>query len=458
MKSILKGAFILYGKALCFGFFAFLLIASCRNRTKAVTDIDNEDNIEPPVSDTTFVLRSLGVNFGPWDPATNRAGDFLFNADEEKVFIEFGAEVAVEGGGTEVFPAIEYRVDKNALVTAVAEGRVVQLDFQGGTTPYYKILVRSTVDPRWEVRYDHVRNPRIAMDDTVSAGTVLGNPGAWNATLGRIQIMVIRAADGLSYCPFCVFDPDSVEVVQSRVLRHMADWESFKNDATIYDEENQILPGCKVVDLNGTEAPELHPEFMIHGLGVNFGPWDPATNRAGDFLFKAEQTKVFLEFGAKVGAGGGGTKELPTFEYKIDKNALVAAVAEGRIVRFEYQSDTQDYEILAQSIADPVWSVGYDHIKNIRVAMGDTVLAGTVLGNPGTRDAELGRFEIMVNNYATGLSYCPFCVFDPDSVEVVQSRVRRHMTDWEAFKNDATIYDEENHVLPGCRYRDMITY
>jgi hypothetical protein len=198
--------------------------------------------------------------------------------------------------------------------------------------------------------------------------------------------------------------------------------------------------------------------FVISGLGVVFAPWNKATNRAGDFLFRAGEQKVFFEFGARVIDAGGGTKELPTFEYRIDKNALVTAVAEGRIILFEYKSDTRDYGILAESSADPRWQVGYDHVRNPRVGMGDLLSPGTVLGNPGTWSADLGRFEIMINNTSTGLSYCPFCVFDPDSAEAHKTKVLRHMTDWEAFKKDTAIYDEKRHPFPGCRYENMKSY
>ncbi|HEX9934943.1 MAG TPA: hypothetical protein VGB38_07065 [bacterium] len=198
--------------------------------------------------------------------------------------------------------------------------------------------------------------------------------------------------------------------------------------------------------------------FVIHNLGVVFGPWNPATNRAGDFLFRANEQKVFLEFGARVADASGGTKELPTFEYRVAKNALVTAIAEGRVIRFGYQNDTQDYEFSTQSSEDPDWEVGYDHIANPRVAEGDMLSPGTVLGNPGTWNADLGRFEIMINNNATGLSYCPFCVFDPDSAAAYKAKVLRHMADWETFKRDTAIYDEKRHPFPGCRYEDMKSY
>jgi hypothetical protein len=150
-----------------------------------------------------------------------------------------------------------------------------------------------------------------------------------------------------------------------------------------------ILSMAAACHKKATNANIWTGTFVIHNLGVVFGPWNKSTNRAGDFLFRAG-------------------------EYRIVKSALVTAVAEGEITRFEYQSDTQDYEIGTRSTIDPDWEIGYDHVVDPRVANGGRVSPGTFLGNPGTWNADLGRFEIMINNTATGLSYCPFCMFDPE--------------------------------------------
>lgn len=198
-------------------------------------------------------------------------------------------------------------------------------------------------------------------------------------------------------------------------------------------------------------------DFVITGLGVNFAPHDPATDRAGDFVFTMSPNKVFLEFGAQVWSPDG-VKELPTFEYLLDPNADVMAITEGEIVRMVYQDDTDDYEIGARSTQDPEFYVGYDHIRSPTVGMGDKLVSGQVLGKPGTWDATYGRFEIMINSDVTGLSYCPFVFFDPALLVEYQQKVSQLMQDWEIYKSDTNIYDEASHVCPGCRYESMITY
>jgi len=216
-----------------------------------------------------------------------------------------------------------------------------------------------------------------------------------------------------------------------------------------------IILFCKK---NVTVDDDVKGTFVVHNLGVTFGPWDPQTGRAGDFWFFQSEGKVFLEFGAEVIAWDGTTKELPTFEYKLRKDALVFAIAEGQVTRFAYQEDTQDYEFAVRSNENPEFEVGYDHVLNPQVGPGDLVEPGDVLGNPGTKSATLGRFEIMINNSETGLSYCPFCFFNPDSTQVYQDKVQQLIWDWEAYKNDTAIYDESEHVYPGCRMESMVSY
>jgi hypothetical protein len=433
-----------------------LLFLFCQKSTEPENrNMDGKPVPDPlPVEDSLFILRGLGVEFGPWNPSTNRAGDFLFKAGEERVFVEFGARVTDATGVVRDFPAFECRVLKNALVRTVASGRVVQLDLREDTQDY-RITVRSTADPQWDVFYGHIRNPAVALNDTIPAGTVLGNPGDWDENLGRFQFMIINTTNRFSHCPFSLFDPATVDAVKTKVAQLMSDWEAFKGDPAVYDEAAQAIPGCGAEVVNHAEIPELYPAFFIHGLGVRFAPWNRSTNRAGDFLFKSGELKMFSEFGDVVPAGGGQTKVLNTFEYKIVKDALVTAIAEGRVEQFNYQSEMQDYEILVRSVRNPRWTVCYDHVRNPRVGPGDAVSPGTVLGNPGTWDNTLGRFEISVHNMVSGNWVCPFCVFHPDSADVVRARVVRHMADWEEYRGESSIYDEQGMTEPGCRAAEL---
>ncbi len=62
--------------------------------------------------------------------------------------------------------------------------------------------------------------------------------------------------------------------------------------------------------------------LLLKNLLIDFGDWDPATNRSGSFLFLESEDKDFLEFGAEV-TGLEGSKILPTFEYRVLANSNV---------------------------------------------------------------------------------------------------------------------------------------
>jgi hypothetical protein len=215
------------------------------------------------------------------------------------------------------------------------------------------------------------------------------------------------------------------------------------------------LSGC-LKDVE--DVPQIHDggEFAIMNLGVTFGSWNHSTNRSGDFIFSKGPSKVFLEFGAVVNSSEGGTKELPTFEYLLDPEAEVFAIAEGTVTRLVYQEDTGDYEFSVRSNDDSKFTVEYDHVTNITVAEGDVVQPGDILGNPGTWSSSLGRFEIMISN--SGSFHCPFKFFDDGLLEQYQAHISQLMEDWETYRDDSSIYDETEHVFPGCRMYEMEQY
>ena len=200
--------------------------------------------------------------------------------------------------------------------------------------------------------------------------------------------------------------------------------------------------------------PEL-TKPILKNLGVDFGPFDNKTMRAGAFIFNESEDKVFLEFGAKA-PGTNGTKILPTFEYLVAKNCNVYAICDGYIDSVKYQSDTQDYEIVIKTSPLSPWLVVQDHVLNLTISVGQKIVAGTILGKPGTGIGQLGRTEIQVYLETTNTNYAPFLLFDPSLREEYEQNVWNLMSDWENFKNDTTIYDQEAMIYAGCLYTTLI--
>jgi len=124
---------------------------------------------------------------------------------------------------------------------------------------------------------------------------------------------------------------------------------------------------------NETTEPENLP-FMIENLGVRFGEWDTVNNTAGDFLFLeiSNIKKIVSEFGAEVVAYDGSLKNLPTMDFTIREDAPAFAIAEGEVSRVFYQEGANDWEIGIRSINDPNWEIGYDHLVDLQMEMGET--------------------------------------------------------------------------------------
>ncbi len=75
------------------------------------------------------------------------------------------------------------------------------------------------------------------------------------------------------------------------------------------------------------------------------------------------------------------------------------------------------------------------------------------------RAAQNGAHLVITTGTASGktLAY-NLIIFDAALKEQYQQGVSSFITDWETFKGDPGIYDEENHFCPGCRYESMVTY
>lgn len=202
--------------------------------------------------------------------------------------------------------------------------------------------------------------------------------------------------------------------------------------------------------------PELKP--VLKNLGIRFEPWDKNTNRAGAFIFLPSENKVFLEYGAEVASSEGGTKILPTFEYRTASDADVFAAMDGVVTDVTYQDRNQDYAIHIQPALNSPWILEHDHVSNLKISKGDTVKAGDILGKAGTLGGDLGRTEIMLwsSSAARPTTYCPFKYFDPQLLSEYQQKVLRHMKDWEEFKGNPNLYSEEKHLFPGCVYETLL--
>ena len=70
----------------------------------------------------------------------------------------------------------------------------------------------------------------------MSAGDTIGNPGLWDETVGRVEIMLAEQTERAYWAPFSCFDPELLDEYEDKVWTIMEEWETFKGDTTLYDE------------------------------------------------------------------------------------------------------------------------------------------------------------------------------------------------------------------------------
>lgn len=200
-----------------------------------------------------------------------------------------------------------------------------------------------------------------------------------------------------------------------------------------------------------------HTAPVLKNLGVEFGPWDRATGRAGAFIFKSGTERIFHEFGKPYGSG----KINKTFVYELPVEANMIAPLDGKITRFEFQSESNDYEIEIRTSQVWDWSVILDHVASPTVALGATVKAGDRLGKVSlgksgySTTPELQINEEVINDSSTfenrlrikTVLHCPTSFVDGS----VAAQVSQLMKDWEAFKGQA-VYPKSPMPQPGCLF------
>jgi hypothetical protein len=237
---------------------------------------------------------------------------------------------------------------------------------------------------------------------------------------------------------------EKVALVQLRVFEFFAD---LLVALSLLDEEIADAAHESAHVIRVAIAPGPPPR--LQNLAVAFAPWDPVTDLAGDFVFVAAEEKVFLEFGAVVNTPDG-PKTLPTFEYRVDPDAVVVSPIDGRVEAIAFDSDTNDYEIHLLSSPLSPFLVVVDHVTDPLVAEGDAVVAGQTLGQPGTFSDTLGRTELQLVNFVERRSYCPLALAAPALAADLHADVSGLMDDWESFQGDAALYDQAAMLRPGC--------
>lgn len=204
-------------------------------------------------------------------------------------------------------------------------------------------------------------------------------------------------------------------------------------------------------------------EAKIKHLGVNLEPYDPATNKAGDFEFTKEKMAfdmLFFDYGFEVPANSAGpakTNPQPTFIVPL--GTQVHSLVDGEVYDVP-KLYSNDYSVMVKGEgSDLVFET--EHVMNVKVKKGDKVKAGDVIAEVSDYDAKnyagLGLVEIGVLKAGNPPSHvCPFDYLDDSIKDETLKNITALQKSWEEYRGDKTIYDESKVVIPGCLTRDPV--
>lgn len=234
------------------------------------------------------------------------------------------------------------------------------------------------------------------------------------------------------------------------------------------NSETASVTSSSTQDTQNQES-EKQPGVKIKHLGVNLDYYDPATNKAGDFVFtkakfSAGETMqmLFMNYGFVIpgnSASGGQSKANPQPTFILPLGTKVHSLIDGEVFDVpKLYSD--DYSVMVQGEGnDLIFET--EHIINVKVKKGDKVKAGDVIGEVSGYSAHgydgLGLVEIGILKGGNQPSHiCPFDYLDDSIKDETLKKITALQKSWEEYRGDSSIYDESKIVTPGCESKDPI--
>lgn len=204
-------------------------------------------------------------------------------------------------------------------------------------------------------------------------------------------------------------------------------------------------------------------EVKIKHIGVDLAAYDPATNKAGDFVFTKDELqfdRIFFEYGFEVPANSAGpAKKNPQPTFILPLGTKVHAMVDGEVFDVP-KLYSNDYSVMIQGEGSEL-IFETEHVINVKVKKGDKVKAGDVVAEVSDYDAKnyagFGLVEIGVLKGGNPPSHlCTFDYLDDSIKETTLKNITALQKSWEEYRGDSTIYDESKVVIPGCLSRDPI--
>ncbi len=216
-------------------------------------------------------------------------------------------------------------------------------------------------------------------------------------------------------------------------------WQVFKTKG---EPSNQTQAGQQNESKDETEADVELQNFGLESLD----DVDVTSQALRDF--QSQGLKGFYVFGDKLSGG----RTNPNFEFaSLKAGTKVVAAIDGVVGFVKQQSETGDYEVFLQPKENSVWTIGYDHLINVKVKQGDAVKAGDKIGEPAMQNNGFTRFEIQINKDENGSTthYCPSTLVAASVKDKLLADLAAMQQNWESTSG-LELYDTAAQSPVGC--------
>lgn len=250
-KIIIVFAFLAFAGAAC------TKSTNTQQNTGTQSTGTNEKSVTQSANQPDLLLKSIGVELGTFDPATGKAGDFVFTKKKltfDRLWMDYGFVIPGDqaaGGKDKANPQPTFLLPLGTKVRSLVDGVVVGVPQLYSKD--YSVMVASSKDSSWIYETEHVINPVVKVGDTVQAGQVVAEVSTWdsqtNHGLGLVEIGILHGGNPPEHvCPFAYLDPSVKAIILGKITNFYAAWEEYLGNDKIYSQGTMPIAGCQTQD------------------------------------------------------------------------------------------------------------------------------------------------------------------------------------------------------------------
>ncbi len=243
LPKIVIGIVILIVGVIAFGFLTKDNNSSLPPLTNNLTKNPKTLSDEPPLK-----IKHIGVNFE----------DFVFSMDYliafETPFMGFGYVIPAgksSTGQNKANPQPTFILPLGTNVYSIVDGVVANIPTLWSNDLSIQITESGKME-KWVYEVEHVINPKVKVGDKVRAGQEIAEVSDFDKNLkgfGIVEIGILKGGNPPQHvCPFAYLDPVVKDEIFRKIQTLYADWEKYRGDKNIYDEESMSTPGCLSLD------------------------------------------------------------------------------------------------------------------------------------------------------------------------------------------------------------------